>query len=145
MTFPRSYEPGYSRRKTAITSWVVAILSVTVVIAYLTFGLAAMGHAAEPPKPAATPIAVAATAKAPEFRVNLNVADTTQLGLIPGIGPAKAKAIVAYRAGKSFQTTADLMKVKGIGPKMYAQLKPWLAVDGPAVIGTPPKGKRPGT
>lgn len=57
-------------------------------------------------------------------RVNINEATAEQLTVLPGIGPAKAGAIVAYREtyGK-FETPEQLMEVKGIGPKTFARLK----------------------
>ena len=135
---------GYSRFVAALT---VALVLVFVA-AWVSLGFAAVAHAAEAVPaakavpPAATTTVATATAvagKATDFKVNLNVADLSQLGMVPGIGPAKAKAIVAFRAGKSFQSPADVMKVKGIGPKNFAKMKVHLAVDGPAVQGVPPR------
>lgn len=136
---------GYSRLVAALT---VALVLVFVA-AWVSLGFAAVARAADAvpavkaSAPAApivpvAPIAEPASAKT-DFKVNLNVADLSQLALVPGIGPAKAKAIVTFRAGKSFQSPADLMKVKGIGPKSYAKMKTHLAVDGPAVQGVPPR------
>ncbi|MNJ03855.1 ComE operon protein 1 [compost metagenome] len=48
---------------------------------------------------------------------------------MPGIGPSKAKAIVAYReANGPFSEPEDLMKVKGIGTKTFEALKNRIAV-----------------
>lgn len=131
---------GYSRFVAGLT----VALVILFVAAWVSLGFAAVAHAAEPAKPAATAVTVAKTpvAAAPaasDFKVNVNLADTTQLALVPGIGPTRAKAIVTYRAGKTFQSPADLMKVKGIGPKSYAKMKTFLAVDGPPVQGAPPR------
>ena len=61
--------------------------------------------------------------------VDINSADATQLESLPGIGPAKAKAIVDYRTQNGpFQSTADLEKVPGIGPKTMEQLAPLIMV-----------------
>jgi competence ComEA-like helix-hairpin-helix protein len=51
-------------------------------------------------------------------RININNADLGALQRLPGIGPAMAQRIVAYRrqAGK-FGTARELTNVKGIGPK----------------------------
>lgn len=50
-------------------------------------------------------------------RINLNAADAATLAAgIDGIGPAKAAAIVAYRAEHGpFKTVDDLLLVRGIG------------------------------
>lgn len=57
--------------------------------------------------------------------LNINTASAAELDALPGIGPAKAKAIVAYRSKHGpFTTPADLVQVKGIGPKITARLYP---------------------
>ncbi|HVO30241.1 MAG TPA: helix-hairpin-helix domain-containing protein [bacterium] len=108
------------------------------------------GAAAAPVAPSGTPESDegAAMDDAPRggsvFRVNLNAADATQLESVPGLGKVKAKAILAWRAEHRFVVPSDLMKVKGFGPASFEKLKGFLAVDGPAVVGTPPRGTAPG-
>jgi competence protein ComEA len=68
-------------------------------------------------------------------RVNINSASADELAKLPGIGPAKARAIVEYRAGESFRKPEDLRKVKGIGDKLFESLKDQITVEG-----TAPKG-----
>lgn len=60
--------------------------------------------------------------------VNINTATASELALLPGVGKAKADAIIANRPFKSPQ---DIVKVKGIGPKMYEKMKVHVVVDGP--------------
>ena len=56
--------------------------------------------------------------------VNVNAASQQELEALPGIGPAKAKAIVEYRAQNgAFKSVDELTKVKGIGPAVLAKLK----------------------
>lgn len=57
-------------------------------------------------------------------KVNINQATESELTTLPGIGPAKATAIIQHRTevGK-FQTIEDLKKVSGIGAKTFEQLK----------------------
>ncbi len=67
--------------------------------------------------------------------VNMNVADEAALELLPGIGETKAKRIVEYRHTHPFRRVEDLVKVKGIGKKTLARLKPYLAVTGATTLG----------
>ena len=69
--------------------------------------------------------------KAVDGVVNLNSADAGVLGLLPGVGPAKAAQIVAYRKRHPFRTVDELVRIKGIGRKMVRAWRPHLAVTGP--------------
>lgn len=61
--------------------------------------------------------------------MDLNSADEVQLQTLPGIGPAKARAIIDYRkAHGGFRSLDELGQVKGIGGKMLTELKPLLSV-----------------
>ncbi len=64
--------------------------------------------------------------------VDINTASADELAALPGIGDAKAKAIVDYRAADPFKSVDDLKKVKGIGDKMLESLRPELTVGGAA-------------
>jgi competence protein ComEA len=57
-------------------------------------------------------------------KVNINTADATELATLPGIGPAKAEAIIKFREthGK-FKSMEDLMQVQGLGEKTVKKLK----------------------
>lgn len=55
--------------------------------------------------------------------VNINKADQKTLASLPGIGEAKAAAIVQYRKDHGdFKTPQDLLKVKGVGDKIFKKL-----------------------
>jgi len=78
------------------------------------------------PSPAFPPPVLAPDAppEAPKPPVDLNLATAAQLVALPGIGPAKAQAIVAYREKHGpFRTGADLAGVPGIGPSLAARLQ----------------------
>lgn len=70
--------------------------------------------------------------------VNINSASVAELQRLPGIGPAKAERIVAYRKARPFRTVEELGRVKGIGPKTVRKLKPHLSVKGDTTIGSAP-------
>lgn len=61
-------------------------------------------------------------------RININQASAEQLSSLPGIGPAKAEAIIAAREQNGgFTSTTDLQAVKGIGAKTVARLEPLIS------------------
>ncbi len=62
--------------------------------------------------------------------ININLAPATELAKnLPGIGPAKATAIVRYREQHGpFKTIDALVNVKGIGPGILAKIKALVAV-----------------
>ena len=76
--------------------------------------------------------AFAASAPAPTLeagqRVNLNTASVDELLRLPGIGPSKAQAIVTFRGKEQFAKPEDLRKVKGIGDKLWEQVKDHVSV-----------------
>jgi competence protein ComEA len=69
--------------------------------------------------------------KAVDGVVNLNTAPAEILALLPGIGPAKAAAILVYRKRRPFRTVDELVRIKGVGRKMVRRLRAHLAVAGP--------------
>ncbi len=57
-------------------------------------------------------------------RVRVNAASVDELARLPGIGPARAAAIVASRRRHGpFRRVEDLRRVPGIGPKTVEQLR----------------------
>lgn len=69
------------------------------------------------------------------LRIDLNTADAAQLTLLPDIGPARARAIIADReAHGPFEAIADLDRVPGIGAR---------TVDGLAAHATAPSAPNP--
>lgn len=58
--------------------------------------------------------------EAKEGKVNINTATVEELKTLKGVGEKKAEAIIEYRKKNgSFQTKEDLMKVRGIGKKLF--------------------------
>ncbi len=62
-------------------------------------------------------------------RVKLNTATAAELEALPGVGPALAQRIAAYRQGRRFSSVDDLLKVKGIGKAKLERLRPLVEVD----------------
>jgi competence protein ComEA len=66
-----------------------------------------------------------ATSSAVPQLININLASVVELEQLPGVGPATAKAIVAYREKNgAFLKVEDLLKVRGIGPAKLSEILP---------------------
>ena len=76
-------------------------------------------------------LAIAATA---DEKININSADAATLAAaIDGIGPARAAAIVDWRAANGpFKTVDDLLLVKGIGAATLTKNRAQLTATTPA-------------
>jgi len=63
--------------------------------------------------------------------VNINTATPEQLELLPGIGEARAKAVVAMRKQRGgFKSVDELTEVKGIGEVALKRLQPFVRTEG---------------
>ncbi len=81
-------------------------------------GIAATAPAAKQPVPADN-----------DGRIDINKADVEQLAALPGVGETIARRIIAFREQHGpFQRVDDLLKVKGIGEKSLAKLRPSVTV-----------------
>ena len=70
---------------------------------------------------------------APGEHVVLNAATEDDLTKLPGVGPVRARAVLALRArmGGRFRAIEDLMRVKGIGRKTLQRIRPLVVLDAP--------------
>ena len=61
-------------------------------------------------------------------QISINAASAEELDRLPGVGPVTASAIIQERTarGGSFSSVEDLMHVKGIGPKTFQRLRPYV-------------------
>jgi competence ComEA-like helix-hairpin-helix protein len=68
----------------------------------------------------------------PQFQgqLNINTATSAQWQLLPGVGPAIAGRILTYREKRSFADPLQLLRVKGIGRKTLAKMRPYLSLKG---------------
>lgn len=94
--------------------------------------LSVLGAAPAQPAPVANggvaPVAYAAAPAAanPGNCIDINTATAAQLETIKGLGPAKSKAILEYRASHRFTNLNQLTEVKGIGAATLEKYKPFL-------------------
>ena len=64
--------------------------------------------------------------------VDLNTASADQLESLPGIGPARAQAILHFREQNGpFTSVDDILEVQGIAEGTFAQLRDLVMVDSP--------------
>ena len=86
-------------------------------------GLSAHATFSGTPHPS-NPMALARAGAASGAPLDLNRATAADLDRLPGIGPAKAQSIVAYREREGpFRSGADLAGIPGIGPALAARLQ----------------------
>lgn len=72
----------------------------------------------------------------PSGVVNIQTANQAELELLPGVGPARAAAIVAFRADHPFRRVEDIMRVRGIGRAMFRRMRSHLTVEGATTLHT---------
>lgn len=68
-------------------------------------------------------------------QVNVNTASAAELQLLPRVGPALSQRIIEFRtANGPFKAPEELIRIKGIGEKSFANLKPYVTVSGPTTL-----------
>jgi competence protein ComEA len=78
------------------------------------------------PSAAAPPTSVGPT---PDSPLDLNTATAEQLDELPGVGPATAQAIIAYRTKHGPMHSVDeLLEIRGIGPAKLDQIRDLIRV-----------------
>lgn len=103
--------------KIATRIMVVAVLALTIVTGATLDGFCA-----------------ASKHKAVSGVLNINTATAQEWSLFPGVGKAKAEAIMQTRSTGEFASVEDLAKVKGIGPKFIEKFRSNLSVSGQSTI-----------
>ncbi len=109
-----------------------AVLSAALAVLALT------GEARADPPRAPTPT-VAATATNALGVVNINEAGAEELVRLPGVGPARADAIVNLRGRvRRFNHAEDLLRVRGIGRVGFRRMRPFVTLSGPTTLAARP-------
>lgn len=85
-------------------------------------------------RPESAPVAAVTAGAIPssagaEGRINLNTATQQELETLPGIGPAFAERIIAYRTQTPFRSVEELTNISGIGPKRYEAIRDLVSVN----------------
>ncbi len=84
---------------------------------------------------AAVSARAAETSEPPGKKININQASSAQLSNLPRVGGKLADRIVEYRkAHGQFGQAEELMEVKGVGEKLFKELKPYVALSGPTTL-----------
>jgi comEA protein len=66
---------------------------------------------------------------APKAKININTAPAADLEALPRIGPKVAQRIVDFRTKNGgFKRIEDIMKVQGIGEKIFDEIKELITV-----------------
>ena len=67
--------------------------------------------------------------KSADQKININTAASEELQKLPRVGPAVAQRILDYRKENgNFKRIEDIMKVRGIGEKVFGQIRELITV-----------------
>jgi comEA protein len=65
----------------------------------------------------------------PEKKININTASSVELQKLPRIGPKIAQRIIDFRnQNGNFKNIEEIIKVRGIGEKIFKQIKDMITV-----------------
>jgi competence ComEA-like helix-hairpin-helix protein len=118
------WKPGYSIKRWLTIGIIAVSLLTSVVFLGRSIGIPKLFTSRAPVTKHSSPLT---RHEKGSLRVNINTATIEELQTLPGIGPAKARLIVANRP---YQSVDDLAKLQGIGQKLTANLRSFIKIDG---------------
>lgn len=110
----------------------VALRAITALLLVLGVALAS-----SPAQAADSPVQLQSATTMLAGTININTASGTQLQLLPGVGPATAAKILAYRIRRPFGHPTHLLRIKGIGRKTFGALRRYVTVQGETTLHVP--------
>lgn len=69
-----------------------------------------------------------------EGKINITNATAEQFALLPGVGEKTAQAIIEQRTKEPFKAVEDIKKVKGVGDAIFANIQPYLTMEGETTL-----------
>ena len=118
------WKPGYSIKRWLTIGIIAVSLLTSVVFLGRSIGIPKLFKSRAP---VAKHLGSVTRHEKGSLRVNINKATIEELETLPGIGPAKARLIVANRP---YQRVEDLAKLQGIGQRLATDLRPLIKIDG---------------
>jgi competence ComEA-like helix-hairpin-helix protein len=108
----------------------IVLALVVAAATFFTLAVPVLAYADPPP---------AAAGASPDGVVNLNTATPEELARVPGIGPARADAIVRLRERvRTFRHVDDILRVRGIGRVTIRAMRPYLTLAGATTLRSRP-------
>ncbi len=118
------WKPGYSIKRWLTIGIIAVSLLTSVVFLGRSIGIPKLFKSRAPD---AKHLSSVTRHEKRSLLININTATIEELETLPGIGPAKARLIVANRP---YQSVDDLAKLQGIGQKLTANLRSFVKFDG---------------
>jgi competence protein ComEA len=109
-------------------------LALLTTLALGAVGIVGLAPTAVHAQRRSAPTTTIETPAAAEGVVNIQTATAEELQRLPGIGPSKAEAIIAFRQRTQFRRVEDILRVRGIGRVTFRRLRPYLTVNGATTL-----------